>query len=494
MVIDSSMLAKSTEELFSQFSKLSSVIVFYYCTNNRIDTLYIPIYEPNYRGCYMTLKISEVPELWEMVRDKEGYICGKKISDLTLGSTKYKIYWKCNNGYWPDSQKPADDHEWSQEVSARWDSEKEKVRQCPFCRGNRVCESNSLWAHAKFDPEGHKFIEQWCDNNNTWRYSTSGESKFLTLWKCVGHKTSKQVRPKQHDRKNTKLLWKCEDGDDHIWFSNVANRGRGRQCPFCYGDSISLSNCLLTTHSELSKQWHSTDNRNFNPCCFKASSKRYRPTWQCHDGYEPDRITIAKDHIWSTQIANRTRDNGSNCPYCSGAEVCLSTSLTSTHPKLWEIWSEQNTQSLDEISHGFNEKYYWKCTNGHIDYPQSPKSKIQQEAGCPSCAKTGFQPDKPAHYYVHKIINVDTSDILYYKGGISNNWRKRMKQISYTIPKHMEIINIETIEFPLGIDAQNLERKLLDVNELRAPSRSFDGGHELFISNPLDHARRIGDV
>lgn len=298
----------------------------------------------------MTPKISEVSELWGMVRDKDGYIDGKKISDLTLGSSRYKIYWKCSNGYWPDNQKLANDHVWSQEISARWDSAKGAVRECPFCRGNRICESNSLWAHARSNPEKYQFIEQWHDNNynNTWRFSIDSEKKFLTVWECVGYMTSKQVSPKQHDRKNTKLLWKCEEEDDHIWFSNIANRARGRQCPFCHGDSISLSNCLLTTHSELSKQWHSTDNENFNPCCFKASSKRFRPTWQCHDAYEPDRITIAKDHIWSTLIANRTKANGSNCPYCSGAKVCLSTSLTSTHPELYGI-SLKNYQKPVEI-------------------------------------------------------------------------------------------------------------------------------------------------
>ena len=65
-----------------------------------------------------------------------------------------------------------------------------------------------------------------------------------------------------------------------------------------------------------------------------------------------------------------------------------------------------------------------------------------------------------------------------------------MRQISYTLPKHMNIINIESIEFDMGINAQKLERSLLEIDELRAPSRSFDGGHELFISNPLDYARK----
>lgn len=443
----------------------------------------------------MVQKISEVPELWEMVRDKEGEINGKKISDLTTGSS-LKINWKCDNGFWPDRKKLATDHEWTQEISARWNSKKQEVRQCPFCMGKRTCESNSAWAHSLYEPRKYGFLEQWHDNDlkNSWRYYAPTGNEFLSLWECIGHKNPKQVRPQQHDRKNTTFLWKCNVAEDHVWFSTVANRTRGRKCPFCNGDSIALSNSISTMHPDISKEWHPTRNGFSNPCCFKASSKRFRPTWQCSEGYESDGTTIATDHVWSTLIANRTRRNGSNCPFCSGNDVCFSTSLSSTHPHLHEIWSEQNTESLDNISHGSKEKYYWICTKGHDEYLQSPKSKIQQSSGCPNCANTGFQPNKPAHYYVHKIINVETSDTLYYKGGISNNWERRMTQISYTLPKHMKIINIELIEFDLGIEAHRLERFLLETDELRAPSRSFDGGHELFISNPLNYARLQGHL
>ena len=57
--------------------------------------------------------------------------------------------------------------------------------------------------------------------------------------------------------------------------------------------------------------------------------------------------------------------------------------------------------------------------------------------------------------------------------------------------------NLEVVEFKNGEDAQQLERRLLRLakkNGWKAPPRSFDGGHELFLENPLGHARNSGLV
>ncbi|MGB1589604.1 MAG: hypothetical protein ACPHDO_04635, partial [Candidatus Poseidoniaceae archaeon] len=98
---------------------------------------------------------------------------------------------------------------------------------------------------------------------------------------------------------------------------------------------------------------------------------------------------------------------------------------------------------------------------------------------------TGFKIDEPAHFYIHKIINKETKDVIYYKAGISNNWERRIKQISYKLPKHMAIENSHLIYFEIGIHAKELETILLNKKEIRAPPRAFDGGHELFFTNPI---------
>lgn len=335
------------------------------------------------------MKISEVKELWDMVKDKDAEINGKRISELTLGSN-LKIDWKCNIGQWPDGR-PAEDHEWNQEIYARWDRKNKQVRECPFCMGKRTCESNSAWAHSLFDPEGFRYLHQLSDNNskNMWQYSRVPGKKFLSIWKCIGHKNSKQVRPFQHDRKNTTFLWKCDEYEDHIWYSTFANRTKGSNCPFCNGNSISLSTSIFTTHPELSLEWHPTKNGFLNPCCFKSKSKRYVPWWKCYNGTWPDGKKFANDHEWKTKISDRTK--GSNCWFCennSGARyrVCESNSLKATHPGLAKLWSSKNKLKPNEVLKGNNSDFLWNCDKDEThEYEQSPKSKTTQNAGCPMC-------------------------------------------------------------------------------------------------------------
>jgi hypothetical protein len=78
---------------------------------------------------------------------------------------------------------------------------------------------------------------------------------------------------------------------------------------------------------------------------------------------------------------------------------------------------------------------------------------------------------------------------LYYKGGITNNIERRISEISKSLPTPMSINFLEKIDFELGQDARDLESKLLRIDSIRAPVRSFDGGNELFLENPVKYAR-----
>ena len=112
--------------------------------------------------------------------------------------------------------------------------------------------------------------------------------------------------------------------------------------------------------------------------------------------------------------------------------------------------------------------------------------------GCPACAPTGFQPHLPGDYYVHEIINIETQDRLFYKGGIAGDWEKRLGELRRGLPEGMEYRYIEHITFEIGRKAQDLEIELKNKKKhpgIRAPKRKFPGGDELFLENPLDYAR-----
>jgi hypothetical protein len=318
-------------------------------------------------------RISDNLELWAQVEDKDGHIIKGRwkkkvlISSLTVNAN-VSIQWKCHNGEWPNGDY-ADDHEWEQEIYARWDRKKKIPRRCPFCPGDgrrSICDSNSLGAL------GGKLVEEWHPDNEL---------------------TPFQVLPYSHE----KVKWKCHDGewpngdyaDDHEWSAMVSDRSQGKGCPFCHGDSVCESNSLLVTHPELVKEWHPD---NIQPASnFKAgTSLRYLPKWKCYKGTWPDG-RFADDHEWRTRIVNRTR--GSGCHFClndskSRLKVCDSNSFAATEPDLAKLWSSKNTKKPNQVLPGSNRKYLWNCDNdAKHEYSQSIKSKTTQKSGCPSCKK-----------------------------------------------------------------------------------------------------------
>lgn len=82
-----------------------------------------------------------------------------------------------------------------------------------------------------------------------------------------------------------------------------------------------------------------------------------------------------------------------------------------------------------------------------------------------------------------------------YKGGISGDWKRRLTQLRKELPDDLIMELHEVIDFEIGQEALDLETTLLRMaaeEGWKAPPRDFDGGHELFLENPLDHARTHG--
>ena len=100
----------------------------------------------------------------------------------------------------------------------------------------------------------------------------------------------------------------------------------------------------------------------------------------------------------------------------------------------------------------------------------------------------GFQPHLPGYYYVNEIIN-SMGDRIFFKGGISRDWKHRLVELSKGLPEGLTIRNIETKYFERGQKAWDLEKELLKIKSIRAPKRDFDGGTELFLVNPLNYIR-----
>lgn len=452
---------------------------------------------------------------------------GAPINPTELASMSNKrIWWKCD---------VAEDHVWQTPVHTRTSGSK-----CPFCLNQRASVTNSLASlfpeiakefHPTKNgtltagdlPAGSGRVVWWkCDvaNDHEWRTSPSKRtgvdktgcpccsvpSKKLSVTNRLDvlypslivdwHPANPKGPEEYFHSSNSKVWWLCGTCG-HEWKSVISNRARlSSGCPSCRGMVVhSSGGNSLGDLSEIAKiQWHDNKNGSANPYQYRPSASK-RVWWICD----------FCSHEWQTSINSRF-DRAGNCH--KGCNICST-----------EIGSAKLRKSKQEIIETANEihnskyRYEWEdigiknqrqnvpiiCPE-HGEFFQVLSTHIHGGSGCTICAKQegwgGFNPSKNGFFYVNEVRN-GQGDLIFYKAGISNQWKKRLAQLQKGLPDDFKMNNLEVIEFKNGEEAQQLERRLLRLakeNGWKAPPRSFDGGHELFLENPLSHARNFGLV
>lgn len=173
------------------------------------------------------------PELWREWDFKQNDKLGLDVYKVTKGSNK-KAWWfcpKCKSCY---------------DLSVL-----QRVRgsNCPYCRGYRVNNSNSL---ASLRP----------DIANQWHPTKNGD-------------LSPDNVPCGSDKK---VWWICTNDCKHIWKTTISNRTTGRNCPYCYGNDKILKgyNDMWTTNPELASLLANPED-GFN---YKENSNAY-VNWKC---------------------------------------------------------------------------------------------------------------------------------------------------------------------------------------------------------------------
>ena len=207
-----------------------------------------------------------------------------------------------------------------------------------------------------------------------------------------------------------KLNWKCELG--HIWKETVGGRtvgGRNKEgygCPYCSGKRVLKGfNDLQSRFPQLA-----TEAEGWDPALFTGGSSQ-RVKWKCE-------LT----HIWSATISDRTGLHKSGCPYCTNQKVLVGfNDIGTTHPDLVEQIVDVNPQTLIA---GTNRKIKWKCSEGHYWIATVHSRSSRSEArGCPTCAKSGFDPNADGYLY---FLGHPQWEML--QVGITNNPDKRLSQ------------------------------------------------------------------
>jgi hypothetical protein len=323
----------------------------------------------------------------------------------SAGSNK-KLGWKCGLG-----------HKWNTAIAARTG----KLRTgCPVC-ANQVVLSGFNDLATKF-PQLAKEADGW----DPTKIGAGSNKKFA--WTCyLGHKWSSvlssrtsqgigcpicsnyQVQLGFNDIATThpeiaqeaygwdpttiaygsssNLKWKCANG--HIYASPPIRRTTKKTgCSICANKTLLAGfNDLATTHPELAKEAEGWDPKEVNagrstPKNGKQNEKR---KWRCPSG-----------HIYEATPSSRTNSHHqSGCPVCSGNQLLSGfNDLATTHPDLaQEAFGWDPTQFVSSGS----QKMKWKCSESHLWSQRISERK--SGTGCPSCAKSGFDPNKDGWLY-----------------------------------------------------------------------------------------------
>ena len=145
------------------------------------------------------------------------------------------------------------------------------------------------------------------------------------------------------------------------------------------------------------------------------------------DGWDPTTVTAGSgnkvawkcdlEHQWEATIYSRTRGNG--CVVCSGRVVVVGfNDLATVNP---ELAAQADGWDPTTVTDGTEKKVGWKCEFNH-KWTTSVASR-KAGSGCPSCATSGFDPNKPSYLYL-----IEHFDLHMFQIGITNFPDDRLTQ------------------------------------------------------------------
>ena len=259
-------------------------------------------------------------------------------TDVTPGSNR-KIWWFSDRG-----------HEWIAKVSSRG-----RGTGCPYCSGYKVSRDSCLktvnpalakeWHPIKngskspyeVSPSFNKRAWWMCEKGHEWQASVIWRNKGYNCPYCrgrppVGKNYNLEVvyarlAAQWHPQRNgsltprdvgpfsrKKVWWICAKG--HEYQAIIANRSKGRGCPYCAGRAVCKDNCLEEVNPALATEWHPEKNSGLTTRQVTSGSKK-KMWWICKKGHE-----------WEAIINNRNRGRG--CPYCAGQKKWIPKKASNT--------------------------------------------------------------------------------------------------------------------------------------------------------------------
>ena len=253
------------------------------------------------------------------------------IYELASGSGK-KVWWLC-----PNKCPRGCLHEWESRVADRCKNN----QGCPYCVNKRCCRHTSIIATH---PD---IAKQWHPTKNVdisvEKVTTGSQRKVW--WLCSN---------------------KCSKGCLHEWEAMVKDRCFGYGCPYCssFTTRCCIHTSIVTTHTEIVKEWHPSKNVDINPENLTSGSHK-KVWWLC-----PNKCPQGCLHEWETTVKDKCKiKDPIKCPYCNPytTSCCIHTSIVTTHPEIAsQIHLTKNVDiNPENITFGSNRKLWWICSFGH---------------------------------------------------------------------------------------------------------------------------------
>ncbi len=241
-----------------------------------------------------------------------------------------KVVWKCING-----------HRFKSSIESRT---RKHGTNCPVCAGLFVLPGFNDLATKK--PE---LLKYWDYDKNI--------------------KKPNEVSPCGTDIIN----WKCENG--HTYEMNL-NKRATQNCPYCSNRKLWKGfNDFASCYPEIAKSWNYKKNDKKPDEVFKNG--KYNAWLKCEKGHD-FQIKLIK-----------IRSQKKICPICNGSKIIKGINdLESLYPNLMLEWDyDKNSKLPSEIFYKRDEKFWWKCENGH-EFQISPYSRTCKFRGCPICCES----------------------------------------------------------------------------------------------------------
>lgn len=199
------------------------------------------------------------PELlleWDYHTNEELGITPENVSF----SSGVNVWWKCSQG-----------HKWQASIANR-----NRGTNCPYCAGNlTLIGTNDL---KTLRPD---LVAEWDYEMNS-PLGLSPQSVSISSGKTA--------------------YWICKHG--HRWQAIIANRTKGRNCPYCAGQKVWKGfNDLASTNPQLASEWDYEANGSLMPTDIVEGSNK-KVYWKCPHCH----------HQWLSSVANRNKHHG--CPQC----------------------------------------------------------------------------------------------------------------------------------------------------------------------------------